>query len=214
MSAPTNDGESAKQLAISTRPILKIRLNRGRKKQLLGARRVVKRKLLFKKKIIRVTSSSSDVRTRATPDAGGDSGLVSSEVIVARVLPVVHRRPLLDKLAQRDLNKKLRKALTGGRGDDVARLMEAGGSVAYQNYDGINTAAEKGKLKTFQGIFEKLDYRRYIDGQLIRDLMEAAEEDGHNELHRYLSNYEGNCLEKIPDENMAGFEDDGFNRGD
>ena len=152
--------------------------------------------------------------TRAVPDLGGDSGLVSSEVIVPRVLPMVHRRPLLDKATQRDLNKKLRKALAGGRGDDVARLMEEGGSVAYQNYDGINTAAEKGKLKTFQGIFEKLDYRRYIDAQLIRDLMESAEEEGHVELHRYLSNYEGNCLENIPDENMAGFEDDGFNRGD
>ena len=114
----------------------------------------------------------------------------------------------LGKKEQRTINKKLASALIRGRGDDIVELVTKGGALAYQNYDAINEAAERGKLKTFQAIFERLSYRQLVDKDLIRDLMEASDEEGHHELHRYLSNYAGNCLEKIEGENMAGFADE------
>ena len=108
----------------------------------------------------------------------------------------------LGKKEQRTINKKLASALIRGRGDDIVELVTKGGALAYQNYDAINEAAERGKLKTFQAIFERLSYRQLVDKDLIRDLMEASDEEGHHELHRYLSNYAGNCLEKIEGENI------------
>ena len=153
-----------------------------------------------------VSSTSSKKRTQNSRTV--DTGSVSSDNVVSepRVAPL---QPVkLGKKEQRTINKKLASALIRGRGDDIVELVTKGGAIAYQNYDAINEAAERGKLKTFQAIFERLSYRQLVDKDLIRDLMEASDEEGHQELHRYLSNYAGNCLEKIEGENMAGFDDE------
>jgi hypothetical protein len=137
----------------------------------------------------------------------GSYDLAQIQVPSGKLVPGKPISPVPGNKEQQKLNKQLLKALEYGRVSHARQYILEGGSIAYCNFDGICTAAEKGKTKIFHMIFNEFDFTRLVDKDLIQDWHDAAQEEGHNELQEFLAPFMLRCLSNIQDENLAGFHD-------
>ena len=111
---------------------------------------------------------------------------------------------------QRPINKKLEKALKAGRVADTKKYILEGAAISFLNFDGILCAAEDGKYKVIEMIFNDFDYTKLISIDIIDEMIMSTAPDmgNHKKLHEFLKKFRNSCLEIIDDENLIGFIDE------
>ena len=109
--------------------------------------------------------------------------------------------------SKKQLNKFLHNSLKMGKTDGIVEAINSGASIAYLNFEAICEAAEFGHMDVFKVIFEQLPFQKLIDKDLATDLIESAEEDGHDDLASYISQFKDQLLDDIQDQNLNGMDD-------
>ena len=106
------------------------------------------------------------------------------------------------------------KALQKNNAKNVAKYLKLGGSLAYGNYDGLNSAAECNNLKAIKVLFEEFDASKLLTKELVKELIFIAEDPElmYDKLVNYLKSKVDLLEDSIENQNMDGFfaGDDGY----
>ena len=110
------------------------------------------------------------------------------------------------KMVKKELNKEIHHCLKKRNIEGLETALKQGGSLAYYNFEGICSAAERGHMDIFRVVFEQVDYTELIDQELGEDLYETALEEGHKKVAEYINSKLCNLKENLENANLSGMD--------
>ena len=107
------------------------------------------------------------------------------EVVQPEVVVVVKPVLLGEKLTIKEISKKLQSAIKTSNYHNIKELLLAGGQLSYNNFDGLESAAERGLVKVYEAIYTITK----ISEPILSDMIECAEDNNRKKLVTLLKGY-------------------------
>jgi hypothetical protein len=103
------------------------------------------------------------------------------EIVQEEVKPVA----VVEKLTIKEINKKLQSAIKTADYPNIKKLLLDGGQLSYNNFDGLESAAERGLVKVYETIYTITK----ISEPILSDMLECAEDYNRKKLVSLLKGY-------------------------